>query len=182
MTIHSNDPIYRLLTPEELDYLELKGIDSTPYKGKAVPVYSAEQVAASQLLIIQAQQTNSPSKVADLKHAYIWLNTFMGMTNAALVAHVRSMKKEALKFQLGDKDYDYSGHYTVMLENPRAHKTLGFSWGFSTTAKMVILDNVGGKKFPLMDAVIWEKSGGFINAVAQGKEWIHSGSYTIQNQ
>jgi len=33
----------------------------------------------------------------------------------------------------------------------------------------------------LQDATIWEKSDGFIDAVAGDKEWILSGDYTISN-
>jgi hypothetical protein len=181
MTIDADLPITRSLTPEELAAIESHGMDSSLYKNKSVALVNDEERAAMARLISQAQQTNTASKPADLKHAYIWLDSFMGMTNASLVAHVKSMKAETLKFQLDGKDYDYSGHYTVMLENPRVHTTLGFSWGSSTTAKLVILDNVGGQTFPLINATIWEKSSGFINAVAQGKEWIHSGRYTIQS-
>jgi hypothetical protein len=33
----------------------------------------------------------------------------------------------------------------------------------------------------LPNATIWEKTDGFIDAVAADKEWIHSGNYTITN-
>jgi hypothetical protein len=33
----------------------------------------------------------------------------------------------------------------------------------------------------LPNVTIWEKSDGFIIAVALDKEWIHSGNYTITN-
>jgi hypothetical protein len=46
---------------------------------------------------------------------------------------------------------------------------------------MLILENVGSDTFPLPNATIWEKKANYIDAVATGKEWIYSGTYTIQN-
>jgi len=33
---------------------------------------------------------------------------------------------------------------------------------------------------PLVDATIWEKSNGFLDVTAMEKEWIYSGTYSIQ--
>lgn len=117
----------------------------------------------------------------DLKGAMVWMDSFLGTTNAVIAADVISMKPEALKFQLFGKHWNYSGHYTVMLNTPRQHKNPYFGFGSPETANLVILENVGGDTFPLQNATIWEKSNGFIDAVAMDKEWIHSGTYTIQN-
>jgi hypothetical protein len=68
-----------------------------------------------------------------------------------------------------------------MLNTPRQHKNPYLGLGSPETAKFVILENVGGNTFPLQNATIWEKSNGFIDVVALGKEWIYSGTYTIQN-
>jgi hypothetical protein len=46
---------------------------------------------------------------------------------------------------------------------------------------IVLLDNVCGQQVPLQNATIWEKEGNFIDAVSYGKEWIYSGTYSIQN-
>lgn len=46
----------------------------------------------------------------------------------------------------------------------------------------MILENVGTESFPLTDATIWEKSKGFIDLTASDKEWVHSGTYTIQKE
>ena len=91
------------------------------------------------------------------------------------------MKADTLKFRLYDKDYDYSGHYTVMLNTPRKHANPYFGLGSPETAKILILENVGGDAFPLQNATIWEKKPNFIDAVTTDKEWIYSGTYTIQN-
>lgn len=73
-------------------------------------------------------------------------------------------------------------HYTlVMLNTPRQHKNPYFGFGSPETAKLVILENVGGVAYPLQNATIWEKSKGFIVVTALGKEWIYFGTYTIQN-
>ncbi len=91
------------------------------------------------------------------------------------------MKTESLKFKFYGQTYDYSGHYTVILNTPRQHKNPYFGFGSPETANLIILENVGESTFPLQNATIWEKSSGFIDVVALGKEWIHSGTYTIQN-
>ena len=67
-----------------------------------------------------------------------------------------------------------------MLNTPRQHKNPYLGFGSPETANLVILENLGGKTLPLQSATIWEKSNGFIDAVALSKEWIHSGTYTIQ--
>ena len=180
MMIEADLPITRLLTEKELGGLAGRGIDPEYYRGKPVEVATDEEVAALQRLINNAQQTNTIAAAADLTKAYIWMDNFMGMTNASLVAHVKDMKAESLKFRLEGKDYHYSGHYTVMLDKPRPHKKPRFGFGSPETAKLVVLEGVGGETFTLSDATIWETRKGFINAVALDKEWIHSGGYTIQ--
>jgi hypothetical protein len=109
------------------------------------------------------------------------MDSFLGMTNAMLPADVISIKTESLKFRINGQDYNYSGHYTVTLNTPRQHKNPYFGFGTPETAKVLILENWNGDMLPLQNATIWEKSSGFIDAVALGKEWIYSGTYTIQN-
>jgi hypothetical protein len=182
MTIDADLPITRLLTAEELQELESKGIDSSALKGKPVTVSSDQEGAALQELISKAQQAKATPTPVDLKNAYVWMDNFMGMTNASIMANVISMKSDTLRFQLAGKDYDYSGHYTVMLDKPRVHKNPYFGLGSPAKAKLVILENVGTESFPLTDATIWEKSKGFIDLTASDKEWVHSGTYTIQKE
>ena len=111
----------------------------------------------------------------------VCLDSFLGTTNAVLAADVISMKPEALKFRSFGKDWNYSGHYTVILNTPRQHKSPYFGFGSPEKANLVILENAVGDSWPLQNATIWEKSNGFIVVTALNKEWIHSGTYTIQN-
>ena len=127
------------------------------------------------------QQPNLSPTPSDLKKAVVCMDSFLGMTNAMLPADVISMKPESLKFRINGQDYNYSGHYTVMLNTPRQHKNPYFGFGTPETAKVLILENWNGDMLPLQNAIMWEKSSGFIDAVALGKEWIYSGTYTIQN-
>ncbi len=111
-----------------------------------------------------------------------FMDSFLGTTNFCVPSNnVISMKPDALKFQINGKTYDYSGHYAVMLNTPRKHKTPMFGFGTPEKVKLIIIDNFGGESMPLPDATIWEKNGGFIDVEALGKEWIYSGTYTIQN-
>lgn len=153
-------------TPQEIEELKTRGIDPNTVH----PSIQQANVAVA--------ATPTPP---DLKGAMVWMDSFLGTTNAVIAADVISMKPEALKFQLFGKDWNYSGHYTVMLNTPRKHTKPYFGLGSPETAKILILENVGGDTFPLQNATIWEKSNGFIDAVALDKEWIYSGTYTIQN-
>ncbi len=80
------------------------------------------------------------------------------MTNVTIKADVLSLSPGSLKIRLADKDYDYSGNFTIILAKPREHKTPYFGFGAPEKAKFVILNNVlGSDAFPLPDATIWEK-------------------------
>lgn len=127
------------------------------------------------------RQAAMPPTPPGLKNAFIYMDNFLGMTNANIMADVIDMKAEALKFRLNGQDYEYSGNYTVVLTTPRQHKNPYFGLGSPEKAKFVILEDFGGDGMPLPDATIWEKSTGFIDLEATSKEWIYSGSYTIQN-
>ncbi len=126
-------------------------------------------------------QTSATPTPADLKNAIVCMDSFLGMTNAMLPADVISMKPESLKFRMNGQDYNYSGHYTVTLNTPRQHKNPYFGLGSPEMAKILILEDWDGNALPLQNVTIWEKRSGFIDATAMGKEWIHSGTYTIQN-
>ena len=111
-----------------------------------------------------------------------FMDSFLGTTNFCVPSdNVISMKPDALQFQINGKTYDYSGHYAVMLRTPRKHKNPMFGFGTPDKAKLIIIDDFNGEAMPLPDATIWEKSNGFIDVEALGKEWIYSGTYTIQN-
>ena len=157
-----------VIVPEDVKYLHSQG-------------YSDAEIANAQVVQPQTNQVTLSPTPPDLKGAMVWMDNFLGTINAVIAADVISMKPEALKFRLFGKDYNYSGHYTVMLNTPRQHKNPYFGLGSPETANLVILENVGGDVYPLQNATIWEKSNGFIVVVALNKEWIHSGTYTIQN-
>jgi hypothetical protein len=127
-------------------------------------------------------ESDTPS---ELKGAVIYVENFLGNQNMMLVADVISVKHGALKFRLGQTDYDYSGNFSIYLKTPRQHKSPYFGLGSPETAKLIILDNFfkgnGDGQALLPNATIWEKSDGFIVAVSMGREWIHSGNYTITN-
>ena len=152
--------------------------DGKPILGQG---YSDAEIANAQVVQPQTNQVTLSPTPPDLKGAMVWMDNFLGTINAVIAADVISMKPEALKFRLFGKDYNYSGHYTVMLNTPRQHKNPYFGLGSPETANLVILENVGGDVYPLQNATIWEKSNGFIVVVALNKEWIHSGTYTTQN-
>ena len=108
------------------------------------------------------------------------MDNLFGLANATMVADIIGAKRDSLQFRCYGKDYDYSGNYTVMLNMPRQHK-YPFPVGFPQAARFLILGDVGGDVFVLQNVTIWERSDGFINAVASGKEWIYSGGYTVQD-
>ncbi len=166
-------PNCRELTPQEAQIVMQQG-------GDPRAVFIDTNLAAQQLQTA-SKQSDLPPTPSDLKNAIVCLDNFMGMTNAMLAADVISMKTEALKFRINRQDYNYSGHYAVTLNNPRPHKNPYFGLGSPETAKIVVLENWNGNMLPLPNATIWEKSSGFIDAVSIGKEWIYSGTYTIQN-
>jgi len=110
-----------------------------------------------------------------------YIGSFWGMTNFAIPSdYIVSMKNGSVKFQINGQKFDYSGHYAVMLNAPRKHSNPLLGFGTAETAKLVIMDDFGGETYPLPGATIWEKSNGFIDFDAMGKEWIYSGSYSIQ--
>lgn len=180
MTIQADLPTNRQLTAEELGNLEKQGIDAAAYKGKTVTLASDGELAALEQLINNAKQRQAPSSPSSTKGAYIWMDTFMGMTNASIVADLISAKPESLRFELDGKVYDYSGHYTVMLDKPRKHKAPYLGLGSPEIVGLVMLENFGGEQACLTNATIWEKGKRFINVEALGKEWIYSGVYTTQ--
>lgn len=96
-----------------------------------------------------------------------------------------SIKKGTLKFRIGGKDFDYSGNFSILLTTPRQHKNPYFGLGKPETVKLLILEDFfkgeADGTMPLPNATIWEKSEGYIVATGADKEWIHSGTYTIQN-
>ncbi len=157
----------QVIPPADLDYFRKQGYTDAEIQQSYQPA--------------QQQKTALSPTPPDLKNAYVWMDNFIGMTNANIMADIISMKADTLKFRLYDKDYDYSGHYTVMLNTPRKHANPYFGLGSPETAKILILENVGGDAFPLQNATIWEKKPNFIDAVTTDKEWIYSGTYTIQN-
>jgi hypothetical protein len=150
--VHAPDP---RLTKDDIAYLKSQGIDPTT---------------------VTVQDTPQPQV-----HGIAFMDSFLGTTNFCVPSdNVISMKTDALKFQINGTTYDYSGHYAVMLTTPRKHRNPSFGFGTPDKAKLIIIDDFGGETMPLPDATIWERSNGFIDVEALGKEWIYSGTYTIQ--
>ena len=143
--------------------------------------WTDEQIANATPYQKQIQVAELSPTPPDLKNAVVCMHNFLGMTNAMLRADVISMKPESLKFRINGQDYNFSGHYAVTLNTPRQHKNPYLGFGTPETAKVLILEDWGGTMMPLQNATIWEKSSGFIDAVALDNEWIYSGTYTIQN-
>jgi hypothetical protein len=166
--ISTNKPTLRPLTPSEAVYFTAQGIDPTGFTTDAP------------LPPQPPQQPVTPTPL-ELKNAIVYMDSFLGMTNTMLPADVISMKPQSLKFRINGQDYDYSGNYTVMLNTPRQHKNPYFGIGSPETAKLVTLQDFGGNMWPLQNATIWEKKVNYIDVVALDKEWIYSGTYTIQN-
>lgn len=158
----------QVIPPEDVAYFRKLG-------------YTDEQIANAQVAPKQQQQATLSPTPPDLKNAIVYMDSFLGMTNTMLPADVISMKPASLKFRINGQDYDYSGNYTVMLNTPRQHKNPYFGFGSPETAKLVILEDFGGEMWPLQNATIWEKKVNYIDVVALDKEWIYSGTYTIQN-
>jgi TPR repeat protein len=161
----------RPLTPEEAAYARSQGLDPNGLVAET-PVQSVRT---------EPQKTSATPTPPDLKNAIIYMDSFLGMPNQMLLGDVITMKAGALKFRFNEQDWDHSGHYTVVLDAPRKHRNPRFGFGTPDKAKLIIIGDFGGKSMPLPDATIWEKSSGFIDVEALGKEWIYSGTYTIQN-
>jgi len=181
MMIDADLPVIRLLTDEELRKLQKEGIDVTPLTGTPVLISSPQEVAAMKELIAKARNGAAPKTPPQVGNDVFWMDSFLGSTNVCIPGKLVSAKKDALTFQTFGKTYEYSGHFTVLLNKPREHKNPYFGFGSPPKAKLVILESLNGATMPLPDATIWEQSGGFINVVSGEKEWIYSGTYTVQN-
>jgi TPR repeat protein len=135
--------------------------------------FNSQESKPASVTIQQPEQSQS--------HGVAFMDTFLGQSNFCIASDdVISMKTGTLKFQMNGTTYDYSGNYAVMLTTPRKHRNPSFGFGTPDKAKLIIIDDFGGDAMPLPDATIWERSSGFIDAEALGKEWIYSGNYTIQ--
>ena len=171
MTYDTNKACFcRPPTAEEAEWYRSQGIDP---KGILISYADSHQ---------QSPQgpPATPATPTDLKNAFIWMDNFMGTTNATIAADVISMKAQSLTFFVFGHNYDYSGNYTVMINKPREHKKPLFGFGSPETASLVMLEDFGGDAMPLTNVIIWEKSKDFLDVVAIGKEWIYSGPYTLQ--
>ena len=162
-----------VIPPQDIPFLKAQG-------------WTDEQIA--QAAPVQQPQTNqaplSPTP-SDLKNAIIYVDNFLGSGKTGFPADVISFKKGALKFRIGGNDFDYSGNFSILLTTPRKHKNPYFGLGTPETVKLLILEDFFKGEpdgtMPLPNATIWEKSEGYIVATGADKEWIHSGTYTIQN-
>jgi len=177
--------------PLRARYLNATNIiqEQLPLQSNAI-IVPAQQAQTANQNLVSAEYLSQVSKPASVtieqpeqpqSHGIAFMDTFLGETNFCIPSdNVISMKTDALKFQINGTTYDYSGHYAVMLTTPRKHRNPSFGFGTPDKAKLIIIDDFGGDTMPLPDATIWEKSSGFIDVEALGKEWIYSGTYTIQ--
>ena len=120
-----------------------------------------------------------------LTNVLIYVDHFLGSGKSAIVGDIISMKHDALKFSTNGHEFDYSGHYSILVPTPRKHNAPYFGFGSTEKAKFLTLEDFfkdqSDPNMILPNATIWEKSDGYIVAEAAGKEWIHSGNYTISN-
>jgi hypothetical protein len=160
----------QIIAPEDVAWLKKQG-------------YTDEQIA--QMAIVKTNQVPLSPTPPDLKNAMVFVDNFLGGGKTGFPVDVIGIKKGALKFRFGGKDFDYSGNFSVLLTTPRKHKNPYLGFGKPETAKLLTLgDFFKGETdgtMILQDATIWEKSDGFIDAEAFGKEWILSGNYSISN-
>lgn len=137
------------------------------------------------LLAISLSARADAVALPGLTNVLIYVDHFLGSGKTALAGDVISMKRDALKFRINGNEFDYSGHYSILVLTPRKHKTPYFGLGSTETAKLLTLEDFfkdqSEATMLLPNATIWEKSDGYIVAEALGKEWIHSGNYTITN-
>jgi hypothetical protein len=137
------------------------------------------------LLVISFSARAESVAMPGLTNVLIYVDHFLGSGKTALAGDVISIKHDALKFRINGTDFDYSGHFSILLITPRKHKNPYFGLGSPETAKFLTLEDFfkdqSDSNMILPNATIWEKSDGYIVAVAADKEWIHSGSYTITN-
>jgi hypothetical protein len=167
-------------------------IDIQSITNKEGHIFSAEDVAYlksqgltdEQIAELKSVQTNQVVSSSS-STALIYVDNFLGRGKTGFPADIISIKKGALKFKFGQQNFDYSGNFAVLFNTPRHHKNPSFGFGKPETAKFLSLgdffkDQPDGSVI-LPDATIWEKSDGFVDAEALGKEWIFSGNYTITN-
>ena len=137
------------------------------------------------LLVVSFSARADSIPLPGLTNVLIYVEHFLGSGKTALVADVISLKHDALKFRINGNDFDYSGHFSILLITPRKHTNPYFGLGSPETAKFLTLEDFfkdqSDGTMILPNATIWEKADGFIVAVAADKEWIHSGNYTITN-
>lgn len=162
----------RVIPAQDVAYLKAQG-------------WTDEEIANAQIVQPQTNQVTLSPTPPDLKNAMVFVDNFLGGGKTGFPADVISIKKGALKFRFGGKDFDYSGNFSILLTMPRPHKNPHFGFGKPEMAKLLTLgDFFKGENdgtMILQNATIWKKSDGFIDAVAENKEWIQSGDYTITN-
>jgi hypothetical protein len=156
MIVDASLPVLRAPTPAEIEKLRGDGVDVDKLPPQLL-FDADDEVAAMHHLIEQAKAAAGDNAPADLKNAIICMDSFLGETNSTISGDVISMTTDSLKFYLFGKTWDYSGHYTVVLNKPRAHKKPYLGFGSPETASFVLLDNFGGTGLPLPAATIWEK-------------------------
>ena len=167
----------RVIPPEDIPFLKAQG-----YTDEEIQNLQPIGTVNGQPQTKQATLSPTPP---DLKNAIIYVDSFLGSGKTGFPADVMSIKKGTLKFRIGGKDFDYSGNFSILLTTPRQHKNPYFGLGKPETVKLLILEDFfkgeADGTMPLPNATIWEKSEGYIVATGADKEWIHSGTYTIQN-
>src|ERR1700744_525713 len=102
-----------------------------------------------------------------MTNALIYVDHFLLSGQTVLVGDVMSIKTDSLKLRINGNTFDYSGHFSIILNTPREHKNPYWGFGSPETAKFVVLNDclkgATDARMILTDATIWEKSDGYID-------------------
>ena len=116
------------------------------------------------LLVVSFSARADSIPLPGLTNVLIYVDHFLGSGKTALVADVISLKHDALKFRINGNDFDYSGHFSILLITPRKHTNPYFGLGSPETAKFLTLEDFfkdqSDGTMILPNATIWEKAPG----------------------
>jgi hypothetical protein len=93
------------------------------------------------LLMISFSARAESVALPGLTNVLIYVDHFLGSGKTALVGDVINIKHDALKFRINGTDFDYSGHFSILLIKPRTHKNPYFGLGSPETAKFLTLED-----------------------------------------
>jgi hypothetical protein len=73
------------------------------------------------LLVVSFSARAGSVPLPGLTNVLLYVDHFLGSGKTALVADVISLKHDALKFRINGNNFDYSGHFSILLITPRKH-------------------------------------------------------------